>query len=679
MQTSVSPSSVATPTEGYARSRDPRFLAVVRVVLVAVFTLLTVVGILSIPTSFQDMRASLVTQPSSLQDLSSLGISLDIGAAYNLALAFVQTLIFTVVGILIFISRPDDWVALLASCVLVGNGLASEFYAHTGFSIMPLLLILQPIVAFLPIFPLLCLFPNGQFVPKWSRWLMPIYVVALLPTIYGNYQYWVQGPRGDTVGSGLRLLGMLFWGIGTLFLVIRLRRTPAGTQRQQIKQIFLGMSVVIIAGVFPTGISLIPFIGNSALVNAIVTPLVFNMGTAYLAISITAAILRYRLWDIDLVLNRTVIYTSTVIILGLIFIGIVLLLEAGLSALLGAQQTTLAAMIAVGIAAVLFNPTRLRLERVVDRWLFGLRFNLNSLNAGTRSRVNSAYLSPPNLKGTKVGTYEIIDLIGRGGMSEVYLGFQSTLSRQVAIKVLLPHLSANPEFRARFEREARIAANLHHPNIINIFDYGEVSGLCYIAMSYIPGSNLSALLHEGKSLPFAQAIPLIVQIAEALDYAHAQGVIHRDVKPSNIMLYRPSKSLADSRPILVDFGLTKLIDGDSSLTQSGPLGTLAYMAPEQISAAQAVDHRADVYAMGVMCYQILTGKLPFSASNQAALLFAHLHKPAPNPCLIQPDLPPEAGAAVLRALDKAPARRPQSAGVFVEELCGSSWRAKVAN
>jgi serine/threonine-protein kinase len=256
-------------------------------------------------------------------------------------------------------------------------------------------------------------------------------------------------------------------------------------------------------------------------------------------------------------------------------------------------------------------------------------------------------------------------------MGEVYRGHHPTLGRTVAIKVL-PHESArNPEFQIRFEREARTVATLRHPNIVNVFDYGESNGTFYMVMEYIEGQTLSDILHERKTLPLIESVPVIREIASALDYAHEQGVIHRDVKLSNIML-RQISSTGSTTPhqqaILTDFGLIKLVGSGSGVTQTGGVGTLAYMAPEQIMSAREVDKRADIYSLGVMSYQMLTGQLPFTTDNLAQLVFAHLQQPPPDPREVSPDLPAYVAKAILRAMAKDPGERPASASTFAAML-----------
>jgi serine/threonine-protein kinase len=204
-----------------------------------------------------------------------------------------------------------------------------------------------------------------------------------------------------------------------------------------------------------------------------------------------------------------------------------------------------------------------------------------------------------------------------------------------------------------------------------VFDYGESGGTYYMVMEYIEGHPLSDILHERRLLPLEEAIPLVNDIASALGYAHEQGVVHRDVKPSNIML-RQVSSAGSTTPhqqaILTDFGLIKLAGSGSGLTQSGAIGTLAYMAPEQIMSAHQVDNRADIYSLGVMTYQMLTGKLPFASENPAQLVFAHLQQPPPDPRAVCPDLPIHTAKMLMRAMAKDPRERPSTAGAFATAL-----------
>ncbi len=240
----------------------------------------------------------------------------------------------------------------------------------------------------------------------------------------------------------------------------------------------------------------------------------------------------------------------------------------------------------------------------------------------------------------------------------------------VAIKVLPASLAGQADFRERFEREARAVAALKHPNIVQVYDFGDADGMYYMVMEYIAGTDLAQALVERGALPLAQARVLICDVAAALDYAHAHGLVHRDVKPSNVMLQpAPSGGDQELRAVLTDFGIAKILTGTGDITRVGMLiGTPDYMAPEQIHAANAVDARADVYALGVMLFLMLTGQLPFTGDIPGEVVLAHLHHSVPDPRALLPELPAKVAMAIIRALAKDPAERYQTAGALAAAL-----------
>lgn len=266
-----------------------------------------------------------------------------------------------------------------------------------------------------------------------------------------------------------------------------------------------------------------------------------------------------------------------------------------------------------------------------------------------------------SLVGQRLGKYEIQAEIGRGGMGIVYRGYDTMLQRPVAVKVLPPTFAFDPEFVARFQREAVLAANLHHPNIVTIHDVGEQAGNHYIVMELLEGETLDQWLRHNGAMAPAQASRLLQQVAAALDYAHSRGVVHRDIKPSNIMVS------PDGQVKLMDFGLVRAGEG-TQLTRSGVvLGTPEYMAPEQ-ALAEHVDGRADIYALGVVLYRMLTGHVPFSRSTPYAVTYAHIHEPPPPLRTLRPDLPPAVEAVVLKALAKQPRDRYARAGQLAQDF-----------
>ncbi len=266
------------------------------------------------------------------------------------------------------------------------------------------------------------------------------------------------------------------------------------------------------------------------------------------------------------------------------------------------------------------------------------------------------------LIGRKLGKYTLEAQLGEGGMAAVYRSQHPQFHRPVAIKILPPTIGQDQSFRTRFEREGQMIASLNHPSIIRVYDIDEADGLFYMVMDLLPGGTLEARLREG-GLDRRWSVDVIVQMAEALDYAHANGVIHRDIKPSNILLD------AESRPVLADFGIARMAqpESDPNLTAAGTvMGTPAYMAPEQLTGGQP-DARSDIYALGVVLYQLLAGRAPFTGDTMAVVT-AHLTKQPQALRELVSDLPPALDAVVLQALAKQPEHRFKSAGVFAQAL-----------
>ena len=264
------------------------------------------------------------------------------------------------------------------------------------------------------------------------------------------------------------------------------------------------------------------------------------------------------------------------------------------------------------------------------------------------------------LPGSVLGRYQIVEGIGRGGMASVFRAVDPELNRDVAIKVLPSFQTEDPTFVERFRQEAQAVARLTHPNIIRVHDFGEDKGFTYIVMEYVTGGTLMDRLN--RQLPLADVVDLVSPIAQALDYAHGQGIVHRDIKPANVLLD------ANGTPILTDFGLARMLEGGAALTRAGAaMGTPEYMAPEQ-ALGRTVDQKADLYAFGVVVYQMLTRKLPFRGDTPSQTLMAHIHEPLPLPTTQDPSLEKRLDAILTKALAKDPDARYQTAGAFVAAL-----------
>jgi len=261
--------------------------------------------------------------------------------------------------------------------------------------------------------------------------------------------------------------------------------------------------------------------------------------------------------------------------------------------------------------------------------------------------------------GSILGDFRIDDEIGRGGMGVVYRASQISLDRPVALKVISEALSDREGFRERFERESRLAASLDHPNIIPVYAAGEHDGVLFIVMRYVDGTDLRALLVSEGALDPARASGVVAQVASALDAAHERGLVHRDVKPANILVAARG---GGEHTYLTDFGLTKRTASDSGLTAAGEwVGTLDYVAPEQLRG-EAVDGRADVYALGCVLYELLTGQVPFVRDDDIAKLWAHISDPAPSPIELAPETPRALASVTERCMEKDPGDRFQTAG-----------------
>ncbi|WP_328853960.1 protein kinase [Microbispora hainanensis] len=268
----------------------------------------------------------------------------------------------------------------------------------------------------------------------------------------------------------------------------------------------------------------------------------------------------------------------------------------------------------------------------------------------------------PPLVGRQLGDYTVEAVVGRGGMATVYRARDQRLGRAVALKVLAPQLAHDDRFRDRFVRESRMVASIDHPNIIPVYEAGERDDLLFIAMRYVEGSDLRKLVQSEGPLPVGRANPLFVQIASALDAAHAHGLVHRDVKPANILVTQ-----AD-HVYLTDFGLTKSSSAEAGLTSHGHfMGTPRYVAPEQIRGLP-VDGRSDLYAFACVVYEALAGQPPFQRDTELALLYAHVSHDPPPLTPYRPDLPHAVNAVLTRALAKSPAERFETCQAFVSAL-----------
>ncbi|MCP4164390.1 MAG: serine/threonine protein kinase [Chloroflexi bacterium] len=276
-----------------------------------------------------------------------------------------------------------------------------------------------------------------------------------------------------------------------------------------------------------------------------------------------------------------------------------------------------------------------------------------------------------------IGKYEVRRLLGRGGMAEVYESVHPELGRRVAIKVMLPHLAETAGFEARFCREAQVVASLRHPHIVQLYDFDIVDGRAFMVMEYLDGGTLSGRLQDARlkedPLSLGEIARLLDPLGAALEYAHKQGIVHRDIKPGNILF------TADDQPVLSDFGIARLLADTAQLTASGGIiGSPSYLSPEQ-AMGQPVSARSDIYSLGVVVYEMATGRVPFAGETPSTVLFKHVQEAPQSPASVYANVPETVADVILIALAKDPALRFDRASEFARSfrsaLLGKSYKA----
>ncbi|MEW5868112.1 MAG: protein kinase [Chloroflexota bacterium] len=283
-------------------------------------------------------------------------------------------------------------------------------------------------------------------------------------------------------------------------------------------------------------------------------------------------------------------------------------------------------------------------------------------------------MTPASLEGQTLGKYRILEPLGRGGMAQVYRAYHPQLDRYVAVKVLRSDLVENEEFLARFRREAQSVAALRHPHIVQVFDFDVQDDLYYMVMELLEGNTLKAYLNDyrgrGERLPWAEAVRILLDVLAGLEYAHSEGITHRDIKPANIMLTRRGQA------VVTDFGIAHIVGGTQYTVSGALIGTLNYMAPEQGLKGHG-DSRSDIYSLGIVFYEMLTGRTPFDADTPLAILMKHLNDPLPLPNKFDPTIPEPLERVLLKALSKQPEDRFQSASEMAQALSDAAQQAGI--
>jgi tRNA A-37 threonylcarbamoyl transferase component Bud32 len=612
----------------------------------------------TITLQLEDRDISLpLTTPNNLmaRSFTKLGLSLDAAAIFAYLIEAIYALGFLVMAGLIFLNRSDDWMALLVASALLFLGLSTGLASHTD-SIVILaeqfrfVVFASGVVAYIAAY----LFPEGNIAPKWSL-IFPALYLMQLPI---SYVIAIES-RSTAVGLFIRVAYVVGIVGLPITLLHRYRRLFTREQKQQSKWMLLGLMSFIIGLVIVSSYRQLYLSGFSEVATlyfALSFPIetVLSLG---LPIALAFAIMQYRIWDIDLVLNRSVVVAGVFVILTGIFAAVFLLTQTLITSIAGNSVTSIAVGISALVVGVAFNPARSRVQHFIDRKLFRLRFDLNQLQAAQERGAKAGVFS-----GQVVDDYFFGEIIGRGGMGEVYKGYKD--SKVVAIKTLRDDVISDIMAKERFMRESQIS--IEHPNIAGVLDVGEIKGVNYMVLQFIEGRNLKDHLRECITLDVESAVSIACDICAGLEATHKAGYVHRDIKPANIIL-RPKGDNENFQAVITDFGVVKLNDASTTLTGTGAIGTIDYMSPEQIRTSTAVDHRADIYALGVMLYEMLTGERPFSGTV-IQVLFSHLNQPPPDISKKRTDIPVNLGIAIMRAMSKEAPDRYESAKAFSEAL-----------
>jgi tRNA A-37 threonylcarbamoyl transferase component Bud32 len=570
---------------------------------------------------------------------------------------------FSVIGGVLIVRRSDDWFAIFTSLFLIIFGvrvtnLANMIAIMPGYEMSGGLILAMGDIGIV-LFSML--FPDGKFVPRWLKFIAPLLVITMLGIyIFPNAPFF-----WNTMGRGSYLLVTTTWYvIGLLSAVYRYVRHATLAQKQQIRWAFIGtigpfvwfLIFQVLFGYIEAGDSATLLVTSFQIISRLAGIFLFLMLPLFITISIASA----RLFDIDLIINRSLVYGILTIGLGLTFVMVIALMSVIFKNVHQGDQAFLVGTIFSVSVGALFRPARKKLQRFVDHFFYHIKIDYQKTPAEIRAESETI------ITGTTLSSYNDMKLIGRGGMAEVYSA-TSPKHRAVAVKVLRAALASDEQFRKRFMREAEIVSGLEHPNIVRVMDFGDENGAYYIVMELLSGPDLNNLLKQEKQITLPKTVDMLRSVANALDYAHQQGLVHRDIKPSNVMM---DSSATPLRVVLTDFGIAKISDAHTNITNTGMVGTFDYIAPEQIQASAEVDGRADVYALGVMTYQMLTGRLPFERPNTGALLLAHLNAPPPDAREILHSLPCPTARAIQQAMAKKPEDRFSTASEFMTALEG---------
>ncbi|MGB7337802.1 MAG: serine/threonine-protein kinase [Phototrophicaceae bacterium] len=640
------------------RFKNPTFIKIMRVLWWVIALMGIILFLLLAPINFEiyatqpartgsDATTDLLYADAFIEGLTTLHIAPSVYATIKMATKLIIMLVFYGISYLIFRARFEERIGMhTAFCfIALGAFLASASNVEEITSLpaiintmLSLFFWAIALIGWGGLFLFLPLYPDGKIQPRW----------LLLSPLIWVLSFFIPESLFNQIDPFI-ILGT--FGIPLAAQIYRYFRLFNPLQRQQTKWLIYTVALFVVIIVIQVALPPIDLNQAISVVLFDVSDILINLFFVLFPLVVGLAILRYRLWDIDLIINKSLVYGAVVILA----IGIFFLTSTVIQVIFSNQQIWIALIFSLIVSAAIFNPVSKRVQTLVDRYIYRLRFDLNELG---RAQQAPTITNPGMLTGQQFGDYEVGGVIGKGGMGEVYDGFG--LGQRVAIKTMLPEIAKDPDLKTRFEREVEIGLSLKNPHIAQVYSQGEHNGTPYLVMEYVGGQDLSHALKGDGQFDTETAIQIIKDVCSALSLAHEKGYVHRDLKPSNIMLRENGSA------VLMDFGISKIQDA-KTITGTGAIGTIQYMAPEQIISSKDVDHRADIYALGCVLYQMLTGETPFSG-GAAQVMFAQIQQTAPDPRDIQDDIPKNIAEAILKAMEKEPEKRFNSVEAFARVL-----------
>lgn len=589
-------------------------------------------------------------------DLAQLGLTGQHYAIFFLFLNSLYPLVALLVSVVIFWKRGHDNYALIVSLALLGIqvhfGRSPIALAEANPDLILWIDIARMSSSFFTLWTILA-FPDGRFVPSWGKSLL--FLLCIPNFIASDVRWYLHTSRINP----LALVTLVTFIIGFLFQAYRYLKNSSPLQKQQGKWVMSGISISLVSmGVFLTlDVLQMPYMFNNSMISLLyrvaVNTFLIYLPLVFIPISIAISLFRYRLWDIDLVINRSLVVLGVVFVLISAFSLVLWLL------LLVFQGTPLALAIVISAFVVVpfFNRVRYAIQNLIDKRFYRWRFNLDQFARAMKEKAPTKGV----WTGQVIQGYQVEEILGQGGMGEVYRVTQQ--SKTYALKTILAKVSEETIHQKRFQLETTIMKRLHHPNIVQYHADGQQDGRPYLVLEWVQGTDLQNYIKENTRLSVKESLEVLEGLASALEYSHAQGIVHCDLKPANIFITL-KKDGGSVHPVLGDFGIAKWLEAEAL---PAGVGTILYMAPEQILSAHDVDRRADIYSLGVMLFQMVVGETPFKGAS-SQLIFAHLQQPPPNPCDIVPEIPPVYGQAILKALAKDPKDRWQTISEMLGQL-----------